>query len=443
MIVNFSKRAHDHNFSLDPICRSLLDNDFYKLLMQQFIWLHFRDVPVTFSLLNRTSAVKLAEIVDETELRTQLDHARGLRFTKSELIWLAGNSFAGTRGIFRADFLEWLADYQLPEYHLERSCGQWNLEFTGPWAMSTLWEIPALSIVNELRTRTGLAKLNEFELDIFYARAKTKLWDKIERLRPTPDLKFADFGTRRRHSFLWQEFSIQAMRAELPAAFTGTSNAFMAMKHDLEAIGTNAHELPMVLAALAVQGRLGCDLKQSQYEVLRLWQTTYGGSLRVMLPDTFGSTQFLKDAPDWINGWTGIRVDSKEPVAAGQEYIDWLIARGQDPATKLLLFSDGLDVEDIVRLQAHFGQNQDKEPRCRIAFGWGTLLTNDFRGCHPRGLDDDFGPVSLVCKVSEVDGRPAVKLSDNYIKATGSPDEIERYRAVFGTKGVANIPVIV
>lgn len=442
MIINFAKRAHDHNFALDPICRSLLDNDFYKLLMQQFIWMHFRDVPVTFSVLNRTSAVKLGEIIDETELRIQLDHARALRYTKSELIWLAGNSFAGTRGIFRPEFIEWLADYQLPDYQLSRVNGQWSLEFSGPWAESTMWEIPALSIVNELRTRAGLAKMNEFELDIFYARAKTKLWEKIELLRPTPGLKFADFGTRRRHSFLWQEYSIQAMRAELPDAFTGSSNAHMAMKHDLEAIGTNAHELPMVLAALAVAGRLGCDLKQSQYEVLRLWQLTYGGSLLVMLPDTFGSTQFLADAPEWLNHWTGIRVDSKEPVAAGEEYIAWLKARGQDPASKLLLFSDGLDVKEIIRLQTYFNALPPGSA-CRTAYGWGTLLTNDFRGCHPRGLDDDFGPVSLVCKVSDVFGRPAVKLSDNYLKATGDPDEIEHYRAIFGHEGVANSPVIV
>jgi nicotinate phosphoribosyltransferase len=36
-----------------------------------------------------------------------------------------------------------------------------------------------------------------------------------------------------------------------------------------------------------------------------------------------------------------------------------------------------------------------------------------------------------------------VKLSDNYSKATGIPSEIERYRKVFGTAGVANIPVVV
>jgi nicotinate phosphoribosyltransferase len=463
MIINFANRAHNHNFEADWVVRSLLDTDFYKLLMQQFIWKNFPEVPVAFSSINRTSSVKLAEVIDEAELRRQLDHVRTLRFAKSELIWLAGNTFYGHRGIFAPEFFEWLADFRLPEYELKREGDQWVLRFPNDWMHSTMWEIPALSIISELRTRAGLATMNEFELDIFYARGKAKLWEKIERLRGIPGIKFADFGTRRRHSFLWQEYVVQAMAAELPDAFTGTSNAYLAMKHDQEAVGTNAHELPMVLAALAVLGRSTVGLKMSQFEVLKLWQETYGGALLVMLADTFGTTQFLAEAPGWIDTWTGMRVDSKDPYVAGEEYIAWLEARGQDPRAKLLVFSDGLDVDDIIRLYAQFGGRirpgysvQDfkraadfldsskwvHEPRIRVGFGWGTLQTNDFRGCHPRGLRV-FEPISLVCKVEEVFGQPAVKLSDNYEKATGPADEVKRYRAVFGTAGVANVPLLV
>ncbi len=431
MIVNFSQRAHNHNFEADWAVRSLLDTDFYKLLMLQFIWQHFRDVPASFGLINRTKAVRLAEDIDEQELRQQLDHMRTLRFGKSELIWLAGNSFYGRRGIFEPEFMAWLADFRLPEYRLERREGQFELRFPGLWIASTMWEIYALAVVNELRTRAALAKMNEFELDIFYARGKAKLWEKIERLRGLPGLAIADFGTRRRHSFLWQEFVVQAMAAELGAAFTGTSNAYIAFKHDLEAIGTNAHELPMVLAALSPDAPA---LKQSQYRVLELWQQSYGGALLIVLPDTFGTTQFLANAPSWVAEWTGIRIDSKDPAIAGEEYIAWLKARGLDPREKRILFSDGLDVADILRLHEQFGG------RAKVGYGWGTLLTNDFRGCHPRGLAD-FDPISLVCKVVEAAGRPAVKLSDNYTKATGPAEEVARYRSVFGTAGVANVPV--
>jgi hypothetical protein len=121
---------------------------------------------------------------------------------------------------------------------------------------------------------------------------------------------------------------VNAMAANLGSAFTGTSNAFIAHKHDLEAIGTNAHEIPMVLAALAPNDDDDA-LKASQYRVLELWQATYDGALRIMLPDTFGTTQFLENAPDWAADWTGQRIDSKDPYIGGDEYIQWLKARGR------------------------------------------------------------------------------------------------------------------
>jgi nicotinate phosphoribosyltransferase len=389
-----------------------------------------------------------------------LEHARSLAFRKSELIWLAGNTFYGQRGIFEPAFLAWLErDFRLSDYELSVKNGQFHLLFDGLWTATTMWELYALAIIDELKTRASLKRLNEFGLDILYARAKTKLWGKIEQLRGVPDLHVADFGTRRRHSFLWQEYVVEAMASNLGSAFTGTSNAFLAHKHDLEAIGTNAHEIPMVLAALAPDDKA---MKASQYRVLELWQDTYEGALLIMLPDTFGTTQFLENAPDWAADWTGQRVDSKDPYVAGDEYIEWLKKRGRDPREKLLIASDALDVDEILGLHAYFGgalaggatpkdfrmatdfldtRKWMPDRRIRFSAGWGTLLTNDFRGCDP---DDGggFDPVSLICKVNDVEGRSAVKLSDNYSKALGPEAEIERYRRVFGTVGVADIPVI-
>ena len=323
-----------------------------------------------------------------------------------------------------------------------------------------MWEIYALSIVNELKTRAALKGMSEFELDILYARAKTRLWSKIMRLQNVPGLAIADFGTRRRHSFLWQEYVVEAMHTELGSAFTGTSNTFLAYKHDLEAIGTNAHEIPMAMAALTDND---ADLKQSQYRMLELWQQTYGGSLLVMLPDTYGTTQFLENAPEWVSGWTGQRMDSKDPFVAGDEFIQWLERRGADPRNKLIIASDGLDVQEILSLHAYFGgtiqpgvsaldfrdsndfQDERKwrhERRIRFSSGWGTLLTNDFRDCHPRN-EEGLEPISLVCKLRSAGGRPAVKLSDNYLKASGPPALVEHYRDVFGLAGMANLPVTV
>ncbi len=460
MIVNFAERAHNHNWELDPVVRSLLDTDFYKLLMLQFIWKHYRKTRVSFSLFNRSSSVRLADMFAIEEISHQLEHVRKLQFRKSELVWLAGNTFYGRRGIFESAFLEWLErDFKLSDYELAVKDGQFHLSFEGAWPETTMWELYALSVLDELRTRANMKKLSEFELDILYARAKTKLWSKIERLHGVPNLSVADFGTRRRHSFLWQEYVVKAMASNLRSGFVGTSNAFLAHKHDLEAIGTNAHEIPMVLAALANDDEA---LKASQYHVLDLWQNTYEGALRIMLPDTFGTTQFLKNAPEWTADWTGQRMDSKNPYVAGDEYIEWLKGRGRDPREKIVIASDALDVDEIIGLHAYFGgalqggataqefrnaadfENRGKwSPGRRIRFsaGWGTLLTNDFRGCDPRG-GSEFDPISLICKVSDVEGRPAVKLSDNYAKALGPASEIERYRRVFGTAGMTNAPTV-
>ncbi len=433
MNVNFAERAHNHNWKLDPIVRSLLDTDFYKLLMLQFIWKNFPQVDVTSEVTNRTVRVRLAERVGAPALIEQMEHVRQLRFRRSELVWLAGNTFYGTRWIFEPAFLDWLEhDFRLSAYTVSEHDGQLVLRFTGLWSAVTMWEVYALAIVSELKTRAALAELSELELDVLYARAKTRLWDKIELLRdPTlPGLSLSDFGTRRRHSFLWQEYCVQAMRRALnpngDPRFSGTSNTALAYKHDLEAIGTNAHELPMALAAMASRGT-DDELRQSQYRVLELWQQSYGGSLLILLPDTFGTTQFLQGAPDWVASWTGQRIDSKDPVLAGDEYIAWLESRGKDPKRKRLIASDGLDVHEIIHLHRYF------HGRIRFSAGWGTLLTNDFRGCHPRG-EDTLEPLSLVCKLTGADGIPTVKLSDNSHKATGPAAEIERYRRVFGTE---------
>ncbi|WP_313801777.1 nicotinate phosphoribosyltransferase [Sphingobium sp.] len=431
--TDIATRTYNHNWRLDPIVRSLLDTDFYKLLMLQMIRHLYPDVQATFKLINRTGSVRLADVIDEDELRAQLDHARSVRFGKKELIWLAGNSFYGKAQMFAPDFIAWLADFQLPDYELRKVDGQYELRFHGAWTHSSMWEIPALTIINELRSRAAMKERGRFELDVLYARAKAKLWEKVERLAQLPDLVISDFGTRRRHGFLWQRWCVEALKEGLGERFIGSSNVLLAMDADLEAIGTNAHELPMVLAALAE----GDDaLAAVPYRVLEDWRNHYGGNLLVALPDAFGTTAFLKNAPDWVADWTGFRPDSAPPIDGGEQIIRWWQEKGRDPRSRLLIFSDGMDVDTIETTYRHFAG------RVRMSFGWGTNLTNDFRGCAPFEADG-LDPISLVCKVVEANGRPAVKLSDNPAKATGAPEEIARYLRVFGGAGRVAKDVVV
>jgi nicotinate phosphoribosyltransferase len=419
---DIASRVYDHTFKLDPIIRSLLDTDFYKLLMLQMIWKLYPDVTATFSLINRTTKVRLAEEIEIEELRAQLDHARTVSLSKKERIWLAGNTFYGRKQIFEPEFLEWLSGFQLPDYELAVKDGQYELNFHGKWMETTLWEIPALAILNELRSRAAMRSLGPFALDVLYARAKAKMWAKVERLKALPDIRLSDFGTRRRHSFLWQRWCVAALKEGIGESFSGTSNVLLAMDNDLEALGTNGHELPMVAAALADSDE---ELRKAPYKILTDWQKLYFGNLLIALPDAFGTTSFLRNAPDWVAEWTGFRPDSAPPIEGGEQIIKWWKQKGRNPRDKLLIFSDGLDVEAIERTYAHF------KGRVRMSFGWGTNLTNDFEDC--AVIDNDaLSAISLVCKVTEANGRPAVKLSDNLNKATGDADEVQRYLKLFG-----------
>jgi len=420
-MTDIAGRVYDHAWKIDPIVRSLIDTDFYKLLMAQSIFRNHPRADVTFSLINRTTSIPMADLIDEGELREQLDHIRTLRLSRGESTWLRGNTFYGRRWMFGPDFMTWLEDLRLPAYHLERRGNQYELTFEGAWPEVMMWEVPALSVLMELRTRAVLRKMGRFELQILYARAMTRLWEKLARVRHIDGLSVADFGTRRRHGFLWQDWCVQAMIEGLGKRFLGTSNCLIAMRQEVEAIGTNAHELPMVYAALAENDEA---LAQAPYRVLADWQADYDGNLRIILPDTFGSQAFFDRAPDWLAQWTGVRIDSGDPATGAEIAIDWWKKHGQDPTDKLVIFSDGLDVDVIEKLHAQFSG------RVKVGFGWGTLLTNDFRGLAPNGGLDPF---SLVCKVTSANGRPAVKLSDNPNKATGPAEEIARYRRIFGT----------
>lgn len=449
--MDFARRAHDHNYRLDPIVRSLLDTDFYKMSTLQFVFFNFRFATVDWFLKNRTKKVKLGSALDIEELRAQLDHVRTLRFTQDEIIWLRGQTFYGQTGIFRPAFIDFLQHgFKLSAYELAVVDGEIELTFSGPWVETTMWEIYALAIINELRYRKIMSKMSKSQLDIMFARAKVKLYDKLKRISGLKGLNLSEFGTRRRFSFLWQEHAILTAREVLGPAFSGTSNCYLAKKHGLEAKGTIPHEITMAIAAMSKNDE---ELKSAQYRALRLWQDDYREGMLVALPDTFGSTQFFRDAPDFLQFWQGFRPDSKKNLPSsfaegvltpenekvllgGEEVIAFYESRLIDPKTKLNIFSDGLDValpgfecqgEDIVELHERYAD------RIRTGYGFGTMMTADFIGCHP---EEDFRPLSIVCKVKTADSNPAVKLSDSKSKALGDPQEVVRYQKLFGDKGM-------
>ena len=439
--MDFAKRAHDHNYRLDPIIRSRLDLDAYKLFMGATIYDNHPMTQVAFELNNRTTSIRLADHITIDEMREQLDHAQGLHYQPDEIIHVRGQSYYGHTGLFKDGYVNRMAISKLPDYELsvDEEAGQFKLRSTGAWQDVKDWETMFLAIVNELYARSQMRLLSKSQLDIMYARAKVRLYAKLERIvKEAPELTLSEFGTRRRHSFPWQRWVIETMRDVLGKQFVGTSNVLQAKQVGVEVKGTIAHEMSMVYAALAAKDG-DEDIRQSQYQVLKDVQSVLPEDLRLFLPDTFGTTQFLEGAPDWLQWWKGYRPDSKESVEAGEEAIRFWRSMGQDPAKKLLVLSDGLDVDlpgepgngaDMIAI------HQKLHGRIIDTYGWGTNATNGFKGTVP-GMPDLMAPISIVAKAVSANGIPTVKLSDQPSKASSiDPAEKDHYLKLFGTAGM-------
>lgn len=409
----------------EPITHSLLDIDFYKLTMGQLIHLKHPRVPVTLAFKNRTRSIQLANCIDESELREQFSWAQKLRFSKSELHYLRGaDKFQP--GMFIEPYLDFLTDFRLPEYDLRKVDGNYVLEFSGPWQNVTYWETIALSIINELYYRSLMNGLSRFERETVEAEGKIRLAEKIKILKGRSDISFIEFGTRRRFSRDWQAYVAKALAAELPARqFLGTSNTLLAMQLGLQPMGTSAHEPPMVYSIINSHGADEGSLIFSQRQVLDDWWEQYGEGLSIALSDTYGTEFFLKKVmtPKQAREWKGMRQDSGDPFAIGEKIIRFYECCNVDPTKKMLIFSDGLEIDTILRLADYFAG------RIKVSFGWGTNLTNDL----------GFKPLSLVVKVAKADGFGAVKLSDNLAKATGLPADVERFKTICGYTSTTDI----
>lgn len=397
-----------------PIIRSFLDTDFYKLTMGQFIY-RFWDVEVTFSLINRSN-IPLGVFISEEDLREELDHARELYLKESELEYLRSLK-QGSDHIFSGGYLQFLREIDLPPYHLEMKDCDFSLEFSGPWETVTYWEIIALSILSELYRRGQLRMVRAEDRQTIHNQGVVRLTEKLKTFHRHRGITISDFGTRRRFSYDWQDYVVRTLAKELPGQFLGTSNPFLAMKYNLKPIGTFAHELPMVLSALFVENKTSGPyleaLLHAQRMVLSNWFSMYGSDYSITPTDTFGSDFFFRTASFSIaRSWKGTRQDSGDPIAYGKKTIRWYERYGINPQEKVIVFSDDLNPEKVVKIHDRFGD------QIQCTFGIGKNLTNDFDLIFP----------SIVVKASKANGRSTVKLSDDPAKAMGDPAEVECYK---------------
>jgi nicotinate phosphoribosyltransferase len=373
----------------------ILDNDLYQFTMSQYAWRHEPDRVVRYRFRNRTFAVPLGEVLDLDELRDRLAEVSATGVTAADVGGLRG------LGLFDDGWLAWLGTVRsLPAIDVGVEDGHLTLTYEGPWPVAIFLETPVLAAVTQLyQERFGDVAVE----------GERRLESKIRHLQENPQLRFMEFGTRRRHSGPWQAHVVERLLAEVPDTVMGTSNVRLALDHGIPALGTMAHQLFMVATALALDAG-GGDLVTPSLDVIERWAAMYP-SLRVLLPDTYTTPALLAVAGANVAAWPGVRIDSGDPMAIGRDVLAWWESHGEDPRQHLLVFSDALDLRSMSLLHDVFDGRTD------VTFGWGTNLTNDV----------GIATLSLVIKPDAVDGIPCVKLSDDLAKATGDRREIARY----------------
>lgn len=383
--------------------------DYYKATMGQVEFQQYPDAEVTFELKNRASA-KLSEFVSPDELSDRLDILRA-GWQPDETAYLASLQNQDGTAQFTPEYLDFLADNPLPPVDVALDDdGELAVRATGAWPLVTFWETVVMSELNELYFANKLATEGS-SIDELYREGDRRLDEKIAKLAARPDIKFSDFGTRRRFSYDWQKHVIERVATELPDNFIGTSNIYLARVLGLKPIGTFAHELPMVYSAMADASEE--NPLNGHNRVLQDWDRTYKGDLSTALTDTFTTDFFFADfTPEQAESWKALRHDSGDPIEFGDRVIEFYENLDINPTNKTIVFSDGLDIDTIIELVDYF------KGRINVTFGWGTTLTNDL------GVKAN----NFVMKAVNVNGTPTVKLSDAEGKHTGPSDKIELYK---------------
>jgi nicotinate phosphoribosyltransferase len=382
--------------------------------MSQLAYEQEADAEVTFTFKNRGDQ-RLSDYVDPELLQQSFDALQARGFGEDELSYLSELRKSDASPVFSAGFLAYLREHDLPKVHVhfDEEKDDIAIESTGKWPLVTFWETVVMSTVNE-HYFEGYLRANNIDPFKVYDEGDARLSDKIAVLNEHPDIHFSDFGTRRHFSIRWQKYVLDRLTAECPENFVGTSNVALSKSLGTKPVGTFAHEMPMVYAGLADSRNQ--DIELSHEIFLEDWYQKYGPDLSIALTDTFGSDFFFKSfTPNQARTWRGVRHDSGDPFIFGEKLLTLYQENDIDPQKKTVIFSDGLDIDTIVRLHERFNG------RINVLFGWGTTLTNDL----------DIPALNIVMKATEVNNTPTVKLSDNIGKHTGPEAYVERYQHVF------------
>lgn len=375
-----------------PIIQSLLDVDFYKLTQGDLFHAHFSRVTARYEMFVRNAEqINWRKYIEPEELKNEIYQLEKLCLTEDEREYLC------SLDLFSSKYIEFLSDYPLkPQQDIVVLPDSRVVIEGGFWSSVMLYETFVLSIATELFAR-NYCRVHNIETEEVRTVANLRLNRKIQTLKeyvskaPRP-FELIEFGTRRRLSRSWQEFVIDQLRPVCER----TSNVDLARRYHLKPAGTQAHELYMGMQGIV-------PIQDSQKEAMELWLQYYGDKLAIALNDTLGTEKFLRDFnKNLAESYVGLRHDSGDPEVWADKMLEMYRNYGIDPKTKMLLFSDGLDIPRAIELHRKYSPYTD------VAFGIGTNLTND-----------SFIPVpNVVVKMTHCNGQPVAKLSNVMSKAT-------------------------
>ena len=388
----------------DRIVQTLLDTDLYKLSMMQAVLHNYPNVDVEWEFRCRNGEDLRPYLA---ELTVHIERLAELSLSADELAFLEGINF------MKPDFLRFLGLFRFNLRYLNIGIvdDELCIRVRGPWLHVILFEVPLLATVSEVRNRARYP-------DATLAGARDQLYRKFDWLKANAssdelaELQVADFGTRRRFSYSVQEEVVRLLKQDFPARFVGTSNVHLARKFDLKPLGTMAHEWIMA------HQQLGPRLIDSQIAALDCWVREYRGLLGIALTDCITMDAFLNDFDLYFAKlFDGLRHDSGDPVLWAEKAIAHYRKLGIDPMTKTLVFSDGLDLPASLKIfRALRG-------RINVSFGIGTNLTCDLPGVEP---------MSIVFKMTDCNGQPVAKISDEAAKTQCRDENFVKYlRHVF------------
>ncbi|MEB7278551.1 nicotinate phosphoribosyltransferase [Enterobacter asburiae] len=366
-----------------PVLHTLLDTDAYKLHMQQAVFHHYYDVHVAAEF--RCRGDDLLGIYADA-IREQVDAMQHLTLQNEEYQWLSGLPF------FKADYLNWLRDfrYNPEQVTVLNDNGKLDIRLEGPWREVIMWEVPLLAVISELAHRYRSPEKG-VEQAVAALENKLAAFSTLTEGLDMSRFRLMDFGTRRRFSRDVQEAIVKRLQQE--PWFVGTSNYDLARRLNLTPMGTQAHEW------FQAHQQISPDLANSQRAALAAWLEEYPNQLGIALTDCITMDAFLRDfGPEFAERYQGLRHDSGDPVEWGEKAIAHYEKLGIDPMSKVLVFSDNLDLAKAVDLYRHFNT------RVNLSFGIGTRLTCDI---------PQVKPLNIVIKLVECNGKPVAKLSDS------------------------------